>query len=315
MGMNSGKPAEDANATSATGAGTAIRGARIAERQNDPWSLDLLAAQRQLYREAKRWRQLRTWSVSASALAAFAATIFAPDLLKVVGPLGAALLLIQYLAGQFEKGRTAMGALVQELFDTSVYPLPWNDINGPRPDPEEVVAAAAHFRGDRTKLANWYTVPGDVRYPLDVLLCQRCNLRWDVSLRRAYADTIVVCLIVLFLAIAAAGVLRILSMGDWLLAVLATIGAFVLGVETVIAHREHAREQTEFKAIVQTAWEKACSQHRPVPANELHAIQDRIYRLRAIAPPVPEWFYHRKRAQQEIEMRRAAEQMATEIQP
>ena len=131
----------------------------IAARQNGPWSIQLLAAQRQLYSESKRWRRLRAWSVTAMALIGVGATLFAPDLLKILGPVGAVFGVAQWLASVVEKQRTKTAADVQEQFDTSVYPLDWNPVLGAKADAEEVIGAASRFKGDRAKLLNWYSIP------------------------------------------------------------------------------------------------------------------------------------------------------------
>lgn len=281
----------------------------VAIRQNAPWSIQLLAAQRQLYTEAKRWRRLRAWSVTAFAIIGVGATLLAPDLLKVLGPVGAVLAVVQWAASVFEKQRTKTAANVQEQFDTSVYPLDWNPILGPKADAEDVVAAASRFKGDRTMLADWYSIPDAVPRPLDVLLCQRSNLRWDAALRRAYANRVSLGLVALFLAIVAAGLARELSLMEFAFACLPSVGAFLFGLETIRGHRQHGSAQVELKAKLENAWGVARTKPRSLRATELRAIQDRIYHLRVAAPPVPDTFYWRKRDQFEWEMRLAVERM------
>jgi hypothetical protein len=284
----------------------------IAARQNAPWSVQLLAAQRQLYTEAKQWRRLRAWSVTAIAIIGVGATLLVPDLLKVLGPVGAVLAVVQWVASVFEKQRTKTAANVQEQFDTSVYPLDWNPILGPKADAEDVVAAASRFQGDRNMLADWYSIPDDAPRPLDVLLCQRSNLRWDAALRRAYANRVSLGLVALFLVIVAAGLARGLSLVEFGLACLPSVGSFLFGLETIRGHRQHGSAQVELKAKLEAAWEVARAKPRSLRGAELRAIQDRIYHLRAAAPPVPDRFYWRKRDQFEWEMRLAVERMCEE---
>lgn len=208
----------------------------IAARQNLPWSVELLAAQRQLYSEAKRWRCLRAWSVAMMTVIGVGTTLLAPDLLEVVGLVATVLLIALWFTSNLEKQRARTAANIQEQLDTSVYPLDWNPILGAKPDAEDVVAAASRFKGDRAKLNNWYSIPDGVPRPLDILLCQRSNLRWDATLRRSYANTIVAGLLMLFLAILVAGLVQRLSLGEFLLALLSSVNAFIFGAETVRSH-------------------------------------------------------------------------------
>lgn len=309
---DAGKPAaisEASESPSAAEASSTQTPDSISARQNAAWSIQLLAAQRQLYSEAKWWRRLRAWSVTAMAVIGVAATLLAPDLLKVLGPIGAFFGVAQWFASIIEKQRTNMAANIQEQFDTSVYPLDWNHVLGTKADAEEVIAAASRFKGDRAKLTNWYTIPNGVPRPLDVLLCQRSNLRWDAALRWRYANAIVAGLVLLLVTILSAGIVRSLSLQEFGLAVLPSVGAFLLGVETMGSHRQHGGAQYDLKQKVEATWDKARTNRRSVKAQELRAIQDGIYHLRAVAPPVPDGFYWRTRSRFEREMRIATEQM------
>jgi hypothetical protein len=284
----------------------------IAARQNTSWSLQLLAAQRQLYTEAKRWRRLRAWSVAAVAIVGVAATLFAPELLRFVGAVGAALALVQWLAGIVEKQRSKSAANVQEQFDTIVLGLPWNPVLAAKGDAEDVIAAAARHQGDRATLANWYSIPAGVPHPLDVLLCQRTNLRWDAALRRAYANTIVIGLVALICTVLIIVAIRGLTLFETFLALLPSVGAVLLGAEAVRAHRQHSTAQLELKRKVEVLWERARTRPRAVRISDLRSLQDGIYQLRVVAPPVPDGYYWRKRDQFEREMHLAAQRMCDE---
>src|SRR5207248_10965896 len=103
-------------------------------------------------------------------------------------------------------------ANIQDQSDTSVYPLAWNPVLGAKVDPENVIAAAARHKGNRRKLADWYSLPDGVPWPLDVLLCQRTNLRWDAAVRSAYANWVLATLVALSLIVIFAGIVRSLSL-------------------------------------------------------------------------------------------------------
>ncbi len=306
------------NGASETGASPAEHSApsdnSIAGRQNAPWSIQLLAAQRELYSEAKRWRRVRAWSVIVMAMIGVTATILVPELLKVIGPVGAVLGIVQWAISLVERHRSQTAASIQEEFDTSVYPLPWNALLVTKADTEDVIAASSRHKGDRAKLADWYSIPDGISYPLDVVLCQRTNLRWDSVLRRAYAKTIVAGLVALYLVFVGVGIARDFSLAEFVLGLLPSLGALQLGLETVRGHFRHSSAQMDLKRKVEAAWEKARTRPRTVRTSDLRAIQDGIYQLRVAAPPVPDRFYWRKRDQFEREMRLASEQLWEEAQ-
>lgn len=305
-----GDPANDANSP----ARPTLEGDSIRVRQDRPWSIQLLAAQRQCYIEAKTWRSARFWSVAVAATVGLSATVFAPSLLVVAGPIGAVVAVAQWLSGFLERGHVQAGANVQEQFDTSVFPLEWNPLLGDKVDAEDVARVAGRFRGDPALLANWYAVPDGLPRPLDVLICQRSNLRWDSTLRYAYSNTIVVGLVTLFVVTIGMGVAQDLSLEEFIFALLPSAGAFVFGVDAAFSHRSHAASQRELKRRVEAVWNDATERPRKVQDKQLRSIQDRIHHLRTSAPLVPEWFYWWQRDAYERQMRLAVDRMAQEAE-
>lgn len=281
----------------------------IGIRQNEKWSLQLLAAQRQLYSEAKNWRRLRAWSTALVAVGGVGAAMFWPQLSSILGPTGAIIGVVAWAEKFIEKRHARIAASIQEEFDTRVFGLEWNAILVSKVGPEEVVAATSRFKGDPTELADWYTIPAGVPRPLDVLLCQRSNLRWDATLRQAYADHVLRWLAALAVGIAALGLVRQLSLQDFLLAALPSVGAFMFGSETVYDHKRHSTLQGGLMGEIEAIWKGAKSSPRRVRMPDLRRIQDGIFNLRTVAPPVPDGFYRDRREQFENQARTAAEQI------
>lgn len=281
----------------------------ISTRQNEPENLRLLAAQRQIYSEGKNWQKVRSWSVLVVAVLGLVSTIFVPALLVVMSAIGALVAVAQWVALQLIRRRTKLAAAVQECFDTTVLDLPWNQSLLGRPDPEDVIAADRRFRGDRRALRDWYTVPADARFPYGTLLAQRTNLRWDSELRKLYATAILLGMVIMWVVIVVVGLVRGLSLLDFVLAFIPSVGASLLGIETVRSHRQHASNQHKLKERIETAWARAVKNRRAVKKTDLRSIQDEIYRLRTLAPPVPDWFYWRHRDQFEDDTKAALASM------
>ena len=88
------------------------------------------------------------------------------------------------------------GALLQEMFDTELFYLPWRSTVAGDEVPEPDVAQLARrlqpgCKKDQRILAGWYDPTGGVHHPYDVLIAQEQNLGWDARLRRRYATLIV----------------------------------------------------------------------------------------------------------------------------
>jgi hypothetical protein len=274
----------------------------------------MLAAQRQLYIEGKRFRRGRAYAVACISVAGAGIVILAPGLLQFVGPVGAIVAVVQWLAALIEKQRVKTAALVQEQFDTEVLQLNWNPVLGAKVDVEKIVAASSRFKGDRSKLKDWYTPPDGVARPLDVLLCQRSNLRWDAALRRAYADVITTVVVGLMFAIVVAGLIHSLAAASLGLAILSATPALLFAADAVNSHRRHSSAQLDLKRCVEATWAAALADLRTVQAADLRSIQDGIFILRSTAPTVPDRFYWSKRDRFESEMRAAHELMWEEAQ-
>lgn len=277
----------------------------IGDRQNQEWSITLLAAQRQLYSELKYWRSLRVWIAIGAAVVGLLATLFAPSLLILVSPLAAVAAVGQWIGNVVERQQAKTAATIQEQFDTTVLCLTWNPTLGQPVDNEDVIAASNRFNGARSELANWYSVPHDVPYPLDVLLCQRSNLRWDAALRQSYARLLLAGLIFLLLILLVIGALKHLNVGELALSLLPSLGLFIFVGETIRVHHRHAADQTTLKQRVEALWGKGCAKPRSVKSSDLRSIQDQIFTLRTAAPPVPDAYYRRKRQEMEEQMKLA----------
>jgi hypothetical protein len=82
-------------------------------------------------------------------------------------------------------------ALLQELFDVSVFKLEWNEgLAGDPPTEADVHRLAKGLqpgsKRDGYIHRGWYDNIAGIPYPLDVLVCQEQNAGWDLRLRSRY---------------------------------------------------------------------------------------------------------------------------------
>ncbi|AZN40404.1 S-4TM family putative pore-forming effector [Paenibacillus albus] len=161
-------------------------------KQNDSKHQALLVALRYYYDRAK---MLHRYRVSGNILMALLGLVMSmvpgvkPVSIYILPVIGFVWLLLSViLLQELEKKITRRAATIQEEFDTSLFELPWRDrLVGRKASPEQVAHASQRFKGDRSKLLDWYTGLNAPSHFLNVLLAQRSSLAWDVKLRKRYA--------------------------------------------------------------------------------------------------------------------------------
>lgn len=261
-----------------------------------------VAAQARLYSEAKRFWALRVATVFVLALATGAAALAAPDTARTAIGVGGGfvLLVLSFVGGGIEKQKRHLAAAVQEEFDTSVFGLPWNDIDAVRPSPTAVAQAAARYDGGRDR--DWYPDTKGTHRPFDILICQSSNLGWGAATHRTWAWLLTGTASALAAAVAAAAVVFDLNALDFFAALVAPAFAPVkeLG-EQITSHFETARDKQDLEARLSAAW--AAGMAGNVPSEEiLRRVQDRMLAFRRRNHYVPDWLDRRLRAKNETAM-------------
>jgi hypothetical protein len=228
---------------------------------------------------------------------------------------------VVYVAGIFPWARTEArrGAVIQEMFDTELFGLPWTlAAAGPSLPPHEISKLARAFnpgRGRGDRLRDWYVDTNGVPQPYDIFICQEQNLGWDARLRRRWASTLLA-LVVAWISLGILiGYLAGLTVGDTLLRwyVPAAV-ALLLGIEGYKDHREIAAERERIIPILQAEVDGA--RRPPLPPDEqkrlrgvAREIQDVILATRQEAVRVPQWFYARFRDDDEQDFQANADQL------
>ena len=188
----------------------------IAARQNENNSIAMLAAQRQLYRDAKKFNTL---SVALSVWIPFALAVillFIPEnaewkylsyILSIVS------MIFSFVIDKCIEEKKQLAAFIQQKFDVYVYTMPWDKrIFGKDKNIDHEIATYSKKvlknTQEKNKLKDWYTPGVDEKNTIDgILACQRENFWWDVGLRKRFRFASVTLIIILFVAI--------LTMGLW----------------------------------------------------------------------------------------------------
>ncbi|MBK0075572.1 S-4TM family putative pore-forming effector [Bacillus sp. S56] len=168
------------------------------KRQNEEGNILLLKAMRQTYNQAKKYYGVRMIigifipivSIIFSLLNQYGVI---EDFSSLFSVLSLIWLLIFYYLQQMEINYIEKGAKIQEEFDTNVFNLSWNKaLVGSRISPEDILESVKGYKEDESSLFNWYGGMNSNHYLINVLLAQRSNLMWAVSLKENFSNFILV---------------------------------------------------------------------------------------------------------------------------
>ena len=285
----------------------------LLKRQNSSRMLFLLRAIAASHLRAQRLEGLRLGISALIAILGLVTTMVnsIATAVTVVGGLWALLHSIGLSA--WAQREVQRAALLQEMFDTELYRLPWNTLlAGGRISPDEISKLARSYRGSDKALQDYYEIP-QLRSPYDVLACQEQNLGWGARIRQRYAFAIFVVVVVW----AAAGVvvgslLQTTVSGIVLQFYVPSLGALMIGLETYRAQLATADTRARVLALVQERITTSLS--RPEAERELIAlarqVQDVIFQTRISYTRVPNIFFDRYREKDSVDFHESMSELS-----
>ncbi|MGC4907079.1 S-4TM family putative pore-forming effector [Streptomyces cyaneofuscatus] len=265
----------------------------IYEKQNIAVNIKLLAAQRRLYSDAKIVYSLRIAVVFLGAFLTISAAAAFPDARVYIGAVSTFVgFLVSLLGVGREKRKNKEAAASQELFDTNVFSLPWNDNLAERPS--GAVVSEAALRYTKNDLQDWYTDTTPVPRPLDILICQRSNLGWSIAAHRAWSALFAAIGLLLLLYATAAALLLGSSLATTLIGFYLPL---IPGIKECVenwrsnADSIHSKQKVDGKALA--IWVRAVEKKQVPHIGECRQLQDLILMSRQVNSPIPDWFYDR----------------------
>lgn len=293
---------------------------QIPQRQNEPKQLQRLAAQRQLYSDAK---SVFTAQIILAAPLAIVWALFVaanPAFKSVAAFWGIGVALIDFLwLTPRQKRLRENAAKIQEVFDCDVLDLPANDLKaGKKPDPEFIREYADRFAGTvptYETFRNWYP-PGVGTVDLDIarIICQRANCWWDAKQRRTYAGWIIAAVTVALIATVLIGVLGRFTVDQFLLAVIVPLfPTLILGARQYAEQMEAANRLDRLKEHAERLWESIFAHPKDCElVVKSRTLQDEIFENRKRSPLVFDWIFKRLRNDYEAQMNHGAEELVAE---
>lgn len=295
---------------------------RIPQEQNTQEQLQRLAAQRQIYSDAK---SIQNFIIILSVPVAIAWSI-----LVVIFPklqvyanfwgLTVAILSLSVLT-PLQASLQEKAAKVQQLFDCDVLQLDWLKMyTGNPPNPEIIIDASKKYlqkNKDYSNLQDWYPVSVS---PLSIqqarLICQRANIWWDAQLKRRYARWVMIILVSITVIIGLVGLMGSLTLERIILAIVAPLTpTFIFGLRQYIEHNEAATRLDHLRENSEALWQQVVN-NRISPQDlerESYNLQTKIYENRRRSPLVFDWLYSRLKQEDEEQMNKGSEALIQEL--
>ena len=270
----------------------------LLSRQTGPEMMALLRAMSACHSRAQRLDNLRMILsiVLGVAGAVVAITGVSSAAVTAAGALWA--LLNAVGLGAWSRGQLGRAAVLQEMFDTRLFGLPWNIVAaGDEVSAAEISRLHRAYRGDEKYLRDYYEIP-PLPAPYDVLACQQQNLGWGARVRRRYAHVVLGGTTVWAVLGVVFGVTAGLTVSQLLLQwYVPSLGALLLGLEIYRSQRDVAAERERVLGVMQSRIAATLQGSGKDASAELltlaRQIQDLIFRSRQRQSRVPDWFFRR----------------------
>jgi len=288
-------------------------GESIVEKENQQKSIERLAAQKEVYFQAKRlffWQFLVTTVMTAVlALLALVLLYFGRSIDWVRASYGIAVAFADlFLFAGFINFLKQKAATIQECFDCDVLELDWNQILvGDKPLAEDIKKYSdKHLLRVKNfdKLKNWYAETiKDVDGPAAKLICQRSNFAYDYAIRKSFLRSVIFGTIAVLLLVALCALIANVSSRS----LVVTLALPILPILTFSGklysdHKGSIGNLESLRKTLSSVWSGLLAGNPTNPETFLRQIQDKIYLNRKNSPLVPERFYEHLRSNLEQEM-------------
>ncbi len=295
-------------------------GQEIVQKQNTDNMLRCLAAQRFLYSSAKTlfFGQLIFSTIVVIILSVI--NLY-KDISWIIAAYGSIIAIIDVaFLSSLIKRRKERAAKIQELFDTFVLNIEWNDILvGDKPTNEEIHRYSEKYKEkhvDFNDLKNWYSPKiSDIESSAAKIICQRSNCTYDYAIRDSFSNAILLILVITSLIIISIGLIKGFTLQNFfLLFVFPLLPAILLFFKTVSENGVSKDSLDELRSEIESIWNKLLSDSRIDIEYKARAIQDKIFLNRKNSPLIFDWFYNKKRNQLEREMYFSVEKLVQEYE-
>lgn len=293
----------------------------IVKRQEAPENIKLLAAQKNIYSRSKNIIGLQMILSVPIAICAVITTIVKPELNGYIALWGILVVVFDlFVFTPWVKTLQDNAARIQELFDTKVLGLVWNDISvGKKPDPELVHEEAKKHGMEEENIAGlrkWYPIIID-RVPeiFGIIISQRSNVWWDAKMRRKYTLSVRVMLVSIALGLIGYGLYERKDMFEFLAFIVAPLAAtYIFGYRQMMEHGDAADRLDKLKELSEKIWSDALAGKDVATLKlESRTLQDQIFDHRMKNPPIFDFLFRWFRDGNEELMNKGAETLVQDF--
>jgi hypothetical protein len=290
-------------------------GENIIAKENQQKNIERLAAQKEMYFNAKRVFSVQfivtvvitiALALAALALSAFGSTT---DLNWARGSYGViAAIADLFLLNHFINQLRQRAAAIQELFDCDVLSLEWNKVCvGEKPKPEDIKKYAdKHLKRVKSydKLQTWYAETiKEVDDSAAKVICQRSNYAYDAAIRRSFLYWLVgTALTILVGVIVIALVMNEQSRVIFSMSLFPILPILVFLGKLAKEHRTSLQNLDSLNSSITSLWSDVLGRTARDLEATVRQVQDKIYQNRKTSPLIPEWFYDWQRPGLEQQM-------------
>ena len=288
----------------------------IGERQNEEISIQKLAAQRQLYSEAKGKQTVSdVFCVAVPFLLSAAEAVIGKTwaLTVILALISVPSMYISCVTDKCISAKKRRAADIQQSFDVYVYQMPWSrGLFGNKRNCDRDVAQKAWIllknEAERDKLPKWYELEySKLSRERGILCCQLENVNWDAGLRKRLKIACYILTVFLVSVILAMSVV----MNETVIKCLIRM-AFILPILTWLA---------KITGELDGDLERLNKISRLIEAEEtkdmryLQWIQSELYEHRQRCFLVPDWFYKRfQKNDEDMAHKEALQKLAKELE-
>ena len=278
-------------------------------KQNTPEAIQLLSAQRYLYSRAK-----------FIELVSFLLTLVPIILILFIGNgiciqfITTIVTVISLLLTQWSKNEIKSAARIQEKFDTLIFGLCWNKILVGRKPSVEIINKFSKNQ-DQSNLKNWYTNPDLDSDELNIIICQRNNVVWNILLHKI-CKNIIVFLLLLFLVFIIASIFFKDYMWAHVMdtAIVTIIPIVIKFVSYCISFKALLDEETRLINEIDDIIHSIDENGYVISFEDLRIIQDFIFiNIRSATVLVPNWIYLVTKKSREEAMKSSTKSIADNL--
>jgi hypothetical protein len=299
----------------------------ISKRQNESGNIELLAAQRELYSEAKRMTFIQ-----------FVISVLFPITLPILRNLCInsnrqlafivllSILLVIFNVFYFEKtvkSKRLAAAKIQELFDTNVLKIKWNEeVCGSKIFAHSgVKLKAEQYKKKSVSLDNlmdWYSKHySSVDISAGRIMCQKVNVTWDNEVREKFQKFLLLVLIASSVLVISYAIVENKTFTETLISIIAPL--FPIGLYIFKRYCENKETIVRIEKLnnrLEIVWESLMNKETKVIELEISSrkLQDSIFKHRSNALMIWDWFYFKYRTNQEVDMGEVVQMVVSEYQ-